>query len=278
MTRDGPLAGVSVLVTRAPEQAGELSAQIRALGGEPVEAPTIVIRPGDRTALLDALRQVAAQRFIAVCFTSPNGVSAVAAVVEEARLGRGFLAGVRVAAVGPATAAALREQLGIEPDLVPDTSTTDALGEAFAAGTGRVLLPRADIASDTLPRVLSARGYEPVTVDAYTTAPPERLTPGVADRLAADIDLLAFTSSSTVRNFVRLVGDLPWRGRVVTIGPVTSTTCRELGIEVAEEAARHDLDGLVEALIRAAATVRSSRSGPADGPSGAAGRRGVRGR
>ncbi|MBW3576826.1 MAG: uroporphyrinogen-III synthase [Actinobacteria bacterium] len=261
MTGDGPLAGVSVLVTRAPAQAGELSARIRGLGGEPVEAPTIVIRPGDRTALLDALRQVGAQRFVAVCFTSPNGVAAVAAVIEEARLGRGVLTGVRVAAVGPGTAAALREQLGIEPDLVPDTSTTEALGEAFAAGTGRVLLPRADIASDTLPRVLSARGYEPVTVDAYTTAPPERLTPGVADRLAAaDIDLLAFTSSSTVRNFVRLAGDVPWRARVVTIGPVTSTTCHELGIEVAEEADRHDIDGLVEALIRAATTVRSSRS------------------
>lgn len=279
----GDLQGRTVLVPRAEDQASDLSRRIRAAGGQPVEAPTIAIVPGDRAQLVGHLRDLAEGGFTAVCLTSPNGVGAVASVLEEAGLDPAAFAGVTVAVVGPGTGRRLREDLGIEPDLVPTTSTTAALGDAFppagaasddgrdaqprpgtsagadsAAAWGRrphrVLLPRADIASRELPDALAAKGYDPVVVAAYRTIVPDDFPSGVAERLAGgDVDLLAFTSSSTVRNFVELVGDRSWSGLVVSIGPVTSATCAEHGIEVAAEADRHDLDGLVRALERAAA-------------------------
>jgi uroporphyrinogen-III synthase len=250
---DRPLDGLAVLVARAPGQAAALSDRVRQLGGEPVEAPTIRILPGDRAGLTDALREAAAGRYAAICFTSPNGVEAVAAALADAGLDAGVLTGVQVAAVGAGTAGALRRVLGVEADLVPDRSTTAALGGAFPPGHGRVLLPRADIASPGLPRLLEEKGYEPVVVAAYVTGRPDRLPPSVERRLTGGgVDLVAFTSSSTVRNFAALVGDRPWQGRVVSIGPVTSRTCRQLGIEVAVEAEEHDLDGLVAALVAAA--------------------------
>lgn len=248
-----PLLGVTVLVPRAAEQAGNLSKRIRSLGGEVVEAPTIEIRPGEREELAAALRAVAVGAYGAICFTSPNAVRAVADALATARLTAQVFGGVSVAAVGPGTAAVLDDVLGIHPDLVPQTSTTAALAAAFPPGSGRVLLPRADIASRTLPNALRAKGYEPVTITAYVTAPPERLPRGVAARLTAgDVDLIAFTSPSTVRNFVALVEGRPWSAGVVSIGPQTSATCAELDIEVTVEADRHDLDGLVAALVRAA--------------------------
>lgn len=254
----GPLDGVSVLVPRTPDQAEQLSGRIRDLGGDPVEAPTIAILPGDLDRLVEALREVAAGRYAAVCFTSPNGVDAVADGLASADLGPDVLAEVLVASVGPGTARALRGTLGVEPGLMPDRSTTAALAEAFPPGEGRVLLPRADIASRTLPDVLRERGYEPVTVDAYVTGLPDGLPTDAARRLeAGEVDLLAFTSSSTVRNFVDLTADLDWSGRVVSIGPVTSATCRELGLDVAVEASRHDLSGVVDALVEAAGRLRS---------------------
>lgn len=248
-----PLRGVSVLVPRTPDQAGALSSRIRELGGEPVEAPTIEILPGDVDRLVDALREVAEGGFTAVCLTSPNGVESVADALARADLDPGVLTHALVAVVGPGTGRALRSRLGIEPGLMPDRSTTGALGDAFPPGEGRVLLPRADIASPTLPELLRERGYEPVTIDAYVTGQPDGLPPAAAARLeAGEVDLLAFTSSSTVRNFVELTAELDWSGRVVSIGPVTTETCRELGIEVAVEATQHDLAGLVGALVDAA--------------------------
>ncbi|MDP8960974.1 MAG: uroporphyrinogen-III synthase [Actinomycetota bacterium] len=248
-----PLAGITILVPRAVEQAGDLSERIRRVGGEVVEAPTIEIRPGKREELAAALRSLEGGGYTAVCFTSPNGVRAVADALAVAGLPPRVFDGLVIAAVGPGTAATLAEVLGVRPDLVPETATTEALAGAFPPGSGRVLLPRADIASPALPEGLRARGYEPVPVTAYVTTPPERLPGEVMARLAAGgIDLLAFTSSSTARNFALLVAGQPWSGRVVSIGPVTSATCAELGIEVAAEADPHDLDGLVAAFVAAA--------------------------
>lgn len=261
---DAPLTGQRVLVSRAPDQARALSERIAALGGDPVEAPVLHIEAGDDEALRAAVRDLAAGRYVAVCLTSPNGVHALADATEAVGADETacagdtpawFLGGVAtIACVGPGTAAALQRRLRVVPDLVPPRATTRSLGEAFPPGSGRVLLPRANIASPVLRELLTERGYEPVEVAAYRTTAPEALPDDVVDDLAAGrIDLLAFASSSTVRNFAALVGDRPWAGRVVSIGPVTSETCREFGIEVAAEADPHDLDGLVAALIRAAA-------------------------
>jgi uroporphyrinogen III methyltransferase / synthase len=249
-----PLRGRRVLVPRSPAQAEELSTRIRALGGEPVEAPTILIAPGDDDALRAAVRDLADGAFSVVCLTSPNGVAAVAEAVAGEGLDARAFARVRLlAAVGSGTAAALWHHLRLVPDLVPDRATTQALAHAVPEGGGRVLLPRADIASEVLTEVLGQRGYEPVDVIAYRTVAPESLPAEVLEDLEQGrIDLLAFASSSTVRNFVALTEPHQRRGRVVSIGPVTSATCRELGLEPVVEADPHDLDGLVDALVRAA--------------------------
>lgn len=251
---DGPLAGRRVLVTRAAGQADELAERIRARGGEPVLAPTIRIEGGDDDALRAALRDLAAGAFTVCCLTSPNGAVAVAEALEAEGLDARAFAGLELlAAVGAGTAAAMWQHLRLRPDLLPERATTRSLAEAIPAGSGRALLPRADIASPILTEVLAERGYEPVDVVAYRTTPPEALPGEALDALAAgEVDLLAFGSSSTVRNFVVLTEPRHRRGRVVSIGPVTTATCRELDLEVAVEAEPHDLDGLVAALERAA--------------------------
>lgn len=245
-----PLRGLRVLVPRTRAQASGLSMHVRSLGGEPVEAPTIAVEPGDHDHLGDAVRDLADGTFAAVCLTSPNGVDALADALDRAGLDARVLARVAtVACVGPGTAARLHDRLHVTADLVPEVATTEGLADAFPAGTGHVLLPRADIATNMLHDGLAARGWTPVEVAAYRTTRPARFPDGVmADLAAGRIDLLAFASSSTVRNFVALVGEEPWSGRVVSIGPVTSATAAELGVPVAREADPHTLDGLVDAL------------------------------
>lgn len=265
---DLPLHGRRVLVPRTREQASVLSARIRTLGGQPVEAPTIAIEPGDTELLAAALRELSDGAFHSIVFTSPNGVRAVARSLDAAGLDARVFAGVDlVAAVGPGTARDLWDELRLRPDLVPPTSTTEALAEAFPPGSGQVLLPRADIATAVLEDALRAKGYEPARVDAYRTTRPDDLPTGIAEQLAdGDIDLLAFPASSTVRNFVAIMGDRPWRGAVVSIGPVTSETCRELGLDVAAEADPHDLDGLVAALVAVASVTSRTSPPPPDRP------------
>lgn len=250
----GPLSGLRVLVGRAPGQAGVLVRRIAELGGEAVHAPLIDIAPGDLDELRRAARDLADGAYVAVCLTSPNGVDALADALEAEGLDAAVVGSVAtVACVGPGTAAALEQRLGVWPDVIPDKATTHALADSFPDGSGRVLLPRADLANPVLSDVLRRRGYEPDDVVAYRTVTPSRLDEDVAASLAeGEIDLLAFASSSTVRGFHTLIGARPWSGTVVSIGPVTTQTCRDLGIEVAVEAKLHDLDGLVEALVAAA--------------------------
>lgn len=250
-----PLRGRRVLVPRSSEQAAALAMRIRSLGGVPVAAPTLEIRPGDVVGLGQRLAELAAGRFRAVAFTSPNGVAAVAETLRRGRLdARAFAAVDLIAAVGPGTSRVLRDRLGLQPDLVPHTATTEALAEAFPAGAGEaVLLPRADIATSMLPDGLQARGWEVVGVTAYVTSRPRDLPPQVRAGLAAGaIDLVPLASSSTARNFAALAGDHARSVTLVSIGPVTSATCRQLGLDVAVEARPHTLDGLVAALAAAA--------------------------
>lgn len=245
-----PLRGLTVLVPRTRAQASALSMHVRSLGGTPVEAPTIAVEPGDHDHLTDAVHDLAEGTFTAVCLTSPNGADALARAIDTAHLDARVLARVEtVACVGPGTARRLRDRLHVTADLVPDVATTEGLAEAFPAGSGHVLLPRADIATNRLADGLVAKGYEPVEVAAYRTTRPDRFPDGVlADLAAGRVDLLAFASSSTVHNFVAMMGEEPWTARVVSIGPVTSATADELGVPVAREADPHTLQGLVAAL------------------------------
>ncbi|MEX2548889.1 MAG: uroporphyrinogen-III synthase [Nitriliruptoraceae bacterium] len=249
----GPLAGRRVLVARAAGQAAPLSERIAALGGEPVEAPVLEIRAGDRDGLMAAVRAVAGAQVAVVAITSPNGVDALAEALAGAGLPADALQQAEMlACVGPGTAARLRSRLAMTPDLVPPRATTRSLGEAIPSGTGRALLPRADIASAELPDLLAAKGYEVEEVVAYRVGRPTALPEEVLDDLAQGrIDLVALGSPSTARNLVSLLADRPWSARVVSIGPVTSAACRALGLDVAAEADPHDLDGLVGALVAA---------------------------
>jgi uroporphyrinogen III methyltransferase/synthase len=288
-----PLAGLTVLVPRARGQAGDFSALLRERGAEPLEVPTIEIRPLAATAELDrAVGDLAAGRFDWVVLTSVNGVAAVRARAEALGHGPDLVgAGMaRVAAVGPATEAALRDW-GVAPDLVPEVATTAALGQAFPRPSGgppwrspgpprstggpprrspgpprrsgRVLLARADLANPELAVVLRDKGWEPVEVVAYHTVPVEALDPAARRRLdGGEVDWVAFTASSTVEGFLRgYGGPPPARVRVAAIGPVTADTARSAGIPVAATATDHTIGGLVAAIERAVTAPRTSPVG-----------------
>lgn len=261
--RRRPLHGVAVLVPRTRHQASALSERLRALGAEPVEAPTIAIEPPrDPAQLRDRLTRLADGAWDWVALTSANGVEGLWAQVDEIGADARLLAGVRLAAVGPGTAEALAAR-GLRADLVPQRSTTRGLADALVSGhePARILLVRADIATPALADALDAAGWRTTEVEAYRTVPVGELPAGVRERLDdGDIHVVAFASSSTVRNFVGLVGVPHRRLRVASIGPVTSATCRDLGVRVDAEADPHDIDGLVEAVV-AAAQPRSEADG-----------------
>ncbi len=255
-----PLAGLTVLVPRAREQAGAFSRLLRQRGAEPLEVPTIAIRPLGSTRELDlAVGRLVGGGCDWVVLTSVNGVAALRSRVEALGHGAGALSGTRVAAIGPATEAALRDW-GIVPDLLPRSATTAALGEAFPPGPGEVLLARADIASPELSRDLRAKGYRTQDVAAYRTVPLDHLDQAARRRLdGGEVDWLAFTASSTVHGFARAYGAAPPAGvRVAAIGPVTGAAARAAGMRVDATASEHTIPGLVAAMERATAGHRDS--------------------
>jgi uroporphyrinogen III methyltransferase/synthase len=235
-----PLHGKVVAVTRARAQASGLAARLAALGAEVVEAPSIRIEPLP-------VDPPAIGAYAVVCFTSPNGVSLFFDALEGDT--RAF-AGVTVAAIGPGTARELAAR-GIRADVVPERSVAESLVKELESVdvTGkRVLVARAAEARDVLPDALRERGAEVEVLSLYETV-AEPLDDAQREALGRATHI-TFTSSSTVRFFMDAVdGELP-AARVISIGPVTSATARELGLEVHAEAERHDIDGLVDALLK----------------------------
>jgi uroporphyrinogen III methyltransferase / synthase len=231
-----PLHGQVVAVTRARAQAGGLAARLRALGAEVVETPAIRIEPR-------AVDVPSPQGYSLICFTSPNGVRLYFAGLDgDARA----LAGAQVAAIGPGTAAELLHH-GIRADLVPERFVAEGLLEALPDVSGRrVLIARAADARDTLPDGLRERGAEVDVLALYDTV-AEPLSGEQREALGRATHV-TFTSSSTVRFFLDGGGSIG-AARAVSIGPVTSATLREQGIEPAVEAERHDIDGLVDAIV-----------------------------
>ncbi len=240
-----PLFGRTIVVTRAREQASELRARLTQLGGRVVELPAIRIDP--LPVALPPLDEVDW-----LVLTSANGVAALfeRGITPAGRDARA-LAGVRIAAIGPGTAAALA-RYGVRADLVPDRYVAEALLAAFPPPTGaggRVLLARAEQARDVLPDGLRKLGYDVDVLPLYRTRAAEP-DPAVLDQVRrGKVDAITFTSSSTVRNFVELVGTLDPQPSVVSIGPITSATARDLGLRVDAEAVTHTIDGLVTALL-----------------------------
>jgi uroporphyrinogen III methyltransferase/synthase len=232
---------VTVAVTRARAQSSALAGRLRVLGARVVEAPAIRVVPIDGPA-------PALERYDLVCLTSPNGVrllfQRLAAEGRDARA----LAGVRVAAIGPGTATALRDH-GVIADVVPERSVAEGLVEALAEVPVRsALIARAAEAREVLPDALRKRGATVDVLALYETV-AEPLDQAQLESVRG-ADYLTFTSSSTVRFFFDAVADGVAAGtRLVSIGPVTSATLREHGLNPDVEASRHDIDGLVEALV-----------------------------
>ena len=253
-----PLAGLTVAVTRARAQASALASRLQALGARVVQTPVIRIEPLPGPALDPS-------GYDLVCVMSPNAVEGLferlAAGGRDARA----LAGARVASVGPGTTRALAER-GITADVVPERFVAEGLVEALAGvPVKRALVARAREGRDLLAAALRERGAEVDELALYETV-LEPLAPALLAQ-ARDADYLTFTSSSTVRNFLQSAAEengavsdarargeaalagLSLRTRVVSIGPVTSETLREHGIAPDVEAAEHDIDGLLQALL-----------------------------
>jgi uroporphyrinogen III methyltransferase / synthase len=257
-----PLFGRRVVVTRPREQAGELVMRLQAQGAATVEVPAIQIRdPADGGAALAATVDRLGD-YDWVVLTSPNGARRLLdAVRDRGRDARAF-AGARLAAIGPGTAEALAgANLGV--DLVPPRFVAESLLEALPAPSatgGRLLLVRAAVARDVLPEGLRGKGWDVDVVEAYRTEQAP-LTEEQAAAVAA-ADVVTFTSSSTVSNFLAAMGGRPIPPAVAAIGPITAATAREHGLAVDVEAEVHTIDGLVDALVAWAA--KAPRPSPGD--------------
>ncbi len=245
----GPLAGLAVAVTRARSRSSTLAQRLAALGARVIQAPVIATRPLDGPPLQPAPYDL-------ICVTSATGVELLFERLAAAGLDARSLAGATLAAVGPATAAALAAH-GVRADVVPGESVAEALADALAGGGWRrALVARPVQARDVLAQRLREEGAVVDELELYETV-GEQLSDATRDAVAG-CDYVTFTSSSTVRHLLAAAGGagILAGSRVVSIGPITSATLREHGIGVDAEAQRHDIDGLLEALIADAAARR----------------------
>jgi uroporphyrinogen III methyltransferase/synthase len=244
-----PLQGRRVVVTRARAQASGLAATLRNLGAEVVELPAIRIEPRiESDAVRAAVERIG--EYTLICLTSPNGVRLLFEAMAAASLDARALAGATVAAIGPGTARALA-RCGVTADIVPERFVAESLIESLEAvevADRPVLVARAADARDVIPEWLGNRGAKVDVVALYETV---RETPDeTAVEAAQGADYVTFTSSSTVRNLTEALGErFPTDARIVSIGPVTSEAASEAGLAVHVEAQRHDVDGLVTALL-----------------------------
>jgi len=253
---DRPLFGKTVVVTRSREQASAVTDRLVDLGAEVLEFPTIrVEEPESWEPVDEAIRRLGEYGWLV--FTSVNGVDMFFDRLEYGDLDARALAGAKVAAIGPATAAKCIER-GVRPDYVPEEYRAEGVLEGFlerGVGEGTtVLIPRALEAREILPDTLRERGAVVDVVPVYRTV----LGTGegsVLERLAdGEVDVVTFTSSSTVRNFVELTKGIDLAEAlsgvlVASIGPITSDTVRELGLTVGVEAGEYTIPGLVQAVV-----------------------------
>src|SRR5213594_3656209 len=246
-----PLLGKKIVVTRTRKQASVLSDKLRALGAHVIELPTIRIEPPSNLREFAELVQDA-HGYDWIVFTSANGVEAFFDIFFKLYDDAREIGGARIAAIGPATAQRVKD-FHLHVDLQPEEFVAEAVAREFKKQGSienlRILLVRAEKARDVLRRELSAAGAIVDEAFAYRTVPETRDTSGARHQLSQDgADLITFTSSSTVENFLAL--GLPWpkRMRIASIGPITSKTARDQGLKVDIEARRHDIDGLVEAV------------------------------
>jgi len=259
------LVGVRVLVGRARHQASALSAGLRELGADVLEIPFIEIRkPRSYKALDSALKNLAEYDWLIL--TSVNGVDALWERLRKLHIGGKPMLHLKVAAIGPATAQAI-ERHGVKVNVVPKEYVAESVVASLrrTVKAKRVLLARAKVARDVIPRELRKLGARVDVVEAYETVIPQASRQRLRAALQSSQrrpDVITFTSSSTVRNFVALLGQSRGRvGRVhmgreenrvrfASIGPITSSTLREFGLPVDIEAAEYTIPGLIKAIAK----------------------------
>jgi uroporphyrinogen III methyltransferase / synthase len=248
-----PLFGRRVVVTRAAANAPEFAGRLRALGADAIEFPTIETGPPDSYETVD-LALANLRLFDWTIFTSANGVEAFFARLRVLARDIRELGNARIAAIGPATAERVKHY-GLSVSAIPSEyraeAIIDAIGESKIIGA-RILIPRAQVAREVLPQALMQKGAREVTVaPVYQTTKPanpdaERIRELIAARA---LDLVTFSSSSTVTNFCEIIGKLPRGLKAAAIGPVTAETARRHGFEVVTSAAEYTIDGLIRVIV-----------------------------
>jgi uroporphyrinogen III methyltransferase/synthase len=249
---DRPLFGRRIVVTRTRQQAGALSARLRSLGADVTELPTIKIVPPENLMEFGELVRDSFQ-YDWVVFTSPNGVTAFFDLFFKLYDDARALGNARIAAIGPGTAKRVKD-FHLAVDLQPEEAVAERLVEAFQQHESvenlKFLLVRAANARDVLPKRLTQLGAIVDEAIAYRTVPETDDITGAKKRFTDEgADLITFTSSSTVENFVAM--KLPWPQGIKTasIGPITSATMQQAGLKIDVEATQHDIDGLVDAIV-----------------------------
>ncbi|PYL09972.1 MAG: uroporphyrinogen-III C-methyltransferase [Verrucomicrobia bacterium] len=248
-----PLSGKRIVVTRTRKQASALSERLRALGADVIELPTIRIEPpSDLREFAELVQE--AHTYDWIVFTSPNGVEAFFELFFKLYDDAREIGAVKIAAIGPATAQRVKD-FHLHVDLQPEEFVAEAVVREFQKQgmleNLRILIARAEKARDVLSNQLAKLGAIVDEAFAYRTVAETRDDTGARQRLLEEgADLITFTSSSTVENFLAL--GLPWPNQmqVASIGPITSKTAREHGLKVSIEAKRHDIEGLTEAIRR----------------------------
>src|SRR5580658_2884537 len=256
-----PLAGTRILVGRARHQASSLSAGLRSLGASVIEVPFIEIRrPQSYRPLDDALKNMKTYDWLIL--TSANGVEAMWERVRKLRITRRNFEHLQIAAIGPATKKAIVKH-GLKVKMVPEEYVAESVvkGLRDKVNGKRVVLIRAKVARDVIPEELRASGAEVDVVEAYETVVPERSRlrlRALMKNSERRPHIITFTSSSTAKNFVELLGNSNvgrqrWLKQIqlASIGPVTSATLRKLQLPVAIEAREFTMGGLIRAIVLA---------------------------
>lgn len=258
-----PLFGKRILITRAREQASGFKAQLNELGAECIEFPTIeIVPPASWRPLEKAIESLDSYNWL--LFTSVNGVKFFFEKLEESNRDVRELKGIKVGAIGPKTAQAVRER-GIIPDLIPDEYRAESVIESFKGykiKDLRILLPRAALAREVLPEELRRLGAQIDVIEAYRTIKPDSDRDKVKDMFKkGDVHMVTFTSSSTVTNFLdmfdkkdvvsgKLMADTP----VACIGPITARTAEENGLKVSVTPEEYTIEALTDSIVQYFAT------------------------
>lgn len=249
-----PLFGMGVVITRPERQADDLARLLAAQGASSIAFPTIAIEPPKDWHDLDyAIDQLESYHWL--IFTSANGVHFFFERLREKGRDVRDLKGIKICCIGPATAGQI-EARGIRVDMVPDEFIAEGLLKSFAAmdlSGKKILIPRAAKARDVLPEGLKKQGAEVDVVTTYQTVNSGRKKEELAKLIdAGDVDVITFTSSSTVNNFVEIMGAdyaLPSSIQIACIGPVTAATAKKSGFKIDIEQEEYTMEGLVQSLV-----------------------------